>query len=114
MQVSNKSPIVMSARGLRFLDLVVNQNKLSPKPLKRRFSLCETFYREREEADSKLKKPKQKDYLQLSSQIKFNPDASPSSSILSRREAHPGSSPLTSSSTKVRINQLSFKAHHDK
>lgn len=103
MQVSTKSPIIIaSSRGARFLDLV-KQNKLnvSPQLSKRRFSLCDAFKKDRNEAQQKKNAPEEKDYLKFSSQLKFNPNASPSSSILSKRKAEaptPDSSPLASSS----------------
>lgn len=106
MQVSTKSPILISSRGARFLDLV-KQNKLnvSPQLNKRRFSMCEGFSKDRNEAKLKQDIPEEKDYLKFSSQLKFNPDASPSSSILSKRKAEsqtPDPSPLPSSSAKVK------------
>lgn len=101
MQVSTKPPTIIASRGARFLDLV-KQNKLniSPQLTKRRFSMCEAFVKDRNEAKSKLDAPEEKDYLKFSSQLKFNPDASPSSSILSKRKAEsqtPDSSPLVNS-----------------
>ena len=97
MHVSTKSPNFVSSRGARFLDLV-KANKLTVSPqLTRRFSLNEM------KRDEKLKsESKTKDYLKFNSCNPFNPEASPSSSILSKRKAEADSSPLTSSSAKVR------------
>jgi hypothetical protein len=122
MQVSTKSPIVMASRGARFLDLV-RQNKLNISPQlnkltnKRRFSMFEddilnkrrsmneTLDKESKERDeNKQKREEEKEYLSFSSSLKYNPNASPSSSILSssKRKADESidASPLTSA--KVR------------
>lgn len=71
---SSKSPGLPPSRGARFLDLV-KQNKINVSPqLTKRFS------------DAKTNLEDDKDYLTLSSQVKHNPDASPVSSILSKRK----------------------------
>lgn len=114
MQVPSKSPIVMGGRGARFLDLV-KQNKLNVSPQlnnKRRFSMCDAYSRNVENFKPKQVASEAKSYLKFSSQSKFDPAASPSSSILSKRKAEsqtPDSSPLASSS-KVNNRQLSNKA----
>lgn len=102
MQVPGKSPIEASGRGARFLSLV-KQNKLNVSPQlvnKRRFSACKALLADRDEAKPNQDTCDSKEYLKFSTQIKFDPDASPSSSILSKRKADPGIpevSPLTSS-----------------
>jgi hypothetical protein len=98
MQVSIKSPSFVSSRGARFLDLV-RQNKLnvSPQMKARRFSLLS------EERKNREKENKEKDYFKFNSSSPFNPEASPSSSILSKRKAEADSSPLTSSAKVIRI-----------
>lgn len=98
MHVSIKSPNFVSSRGARFLDIVM-ANKLTVSPqLSRRFSLNEM------KRDGKLKSEK-KEYLKFNSESPFNPEASPSSSILSKRKAEADSSPSTSS-MKVRKKML--------
>lgn len=104
-----KSPtIIASGRGARFVDLVKQkQLNVSPQPSQRRFSLCEAFINDRNKAQQKLNAPEEKDYLKFSSQLKFNPNASPSSSILSKRKAEaptPDSSPLASSAKVISTN----------
>lgn len=112
MQVSTKSPIIIASRGARFLDLV-RQNKLnvSPQLEKRRHSISDAFTKELKERDEKLKnggsnsekENKEKDYLKFNSSLKiFDPNASPSSSILSKRKAE-SSSPLTSASGSAKV-----------
>lgn len=96
MQVANKSPMCMSSRGARFLDLVL-QNKLNVSPqltlkANRRFSLGAT---------TTTPKNDKKEYLNFSSEVKFDPAASPSSGILMKRKTTDESSPANSSS-KVR------------
>lgn len=107
MQVANKSPIVMASRGARFLDLV-RQNKLNVSPqltlkANRRFSL-----------DACRKTPtngaKKTEYLNFSSETKFNPDASPSSGILSKRK-NDNESPLMNSSAKVRNHKVKYTSN---
>lgn len=112
MQVSTKSPIIMGGRGLRFLDLV-RQNKLnvSPQLNKRRLSIQDAIQHELKERDYTKHKQdvvEEKDYLKFSSSLRYDPAASPSSSILSKRKAEdtPESSPL-SSSVKVCRYQIS-------
>lgn len=97
MQVANKSPIVLQSRGARFLDLV-RQNKLNVSPqltvkANRRFSL--------DARQMTTPKNDKKEYFNFSSEVKFNPDASPSSGILMKRKAE-NDSPANSSSNKVR------------
>lgn len=115
MQVSTKSPIIIASRGARFLDLV-RQNKLnvSPQLSKRRFSLNEAITKEMKERDEKQKngsgtsekENKEKDYLKFNSSLRiFDPNASPSSSILSKRKAEPDSSPLTGSAKVQAVNK---------
>lgn len=99
MQVANKSPIVMSSRGARFLDLVL-QNKLNVSPqltikANRRFSL--------DARTATTPRNNKKEYFNFSSEVKFNPDASPSSGILSKRKSE--DSPANSSN-KVRLENL--------
>jgi hypothetical protein len=97
MQVSSKSPNFVSSRGARFLDLVM-QNKLNVSPQlskARRFSLLTES--EKIKNRETEKENKEKDYLKFNSSNPFNPEASPSSSILSKRKAEADSSPLTSS-----------------
>lgn len=91
MEVSMKSPIIIASRGARFLDLV-RQNKLNVSP---QLTKVKSIAKE------------EKNYLKLSAK-KFDPDASPTSSILSKRKAEPDSSPLTSSA-KVRKKMVIFR-----
>lgn len=84
MEVSTKSSPIIASRGARFLDLV-RQNKLNVSP---------QLTKVRNEENSK-------EYLKFSAKKQFDPDASPTSSILIKRKAEPDSSPLTSSA-KVR------------
>lgn len=96
MQVANKSPIVIQSRGARFLDLV-RQNKLNVSPqltvkANRRFSL--------DARHTTTPKNEKKEYFNFSSEVKYNPDASPSSGILMKRKAD-NDSPANSSN-KVR------------
>jgi len=86
------SPIVKS-RGARFLDLV-RQNKLNVSPqLKKRISLTEAA------AEQKAEEICEKDFLKITNSP-FNPLASPSSGILSKRK---NDTPEPSSSAKVSV-----------
>ena len=107
MQVS-KSPIHISSRGARFVDLV-KQNKLLVSPQlvnkrrkDRRFSMGDAHLKDRDNSNRKNASTPM-EYLKFSTQIKYDPDASPSTSILSKRKADNGIpvTPLTSS-MKVR------------
>lgn len=111
--MSTKSPIIMAGRGARFLDLV-RQNKLnvSPQLSKRRLSIQDFFTsqsKELENSKTKNKALEEKDYLKFSSTLKYNPDASPSSSILSKRKLEADSSPLSNSAAKVRSDKISYQ-----
>jgi hypothetical protein len=91
----------MSSRGAKFLDLV-RQNRINVSPqltikANRRFSLNDAM---KKTPINEVKKP---EYLHFSSEVKFNPDASPSSGILSKRKAE-NESPLLNSSAKVSWN----------
>lgn len=106
MQVSSKSPIEASGRGARFLSLV-KQNKLNVSPQlvhKRRFSMCDRF----EDRDGAKHKNsfELKEYLQFSVQIKHDPDASPSSSILSKRKADSGTSYISPLTSSMKVNSV--------
>lgn len=76
------SPVVNS-RGARFLDMV-RQNNLttSPKTSSVRKSFSDSMSKE-----NKYENNKDQTYFKFSSDKKFNPKASPSSSILSKRKA---------------------------
>ena len=103
MQVSAsaKSTAFDGSRGLKFLDLV-RQNKLNVSPqlsAKRRMSMDVMF----KEKSSDLQHPKaDTKYLQFSG-TQHDPNASPSSSILSKRKLEADSSPHNSSA-KVNIS----------
>lgn len=115
MQVS-KSPIIIASRGARFLDLVL-QNKLNVSPQlskARRFSL-NSMPKQLNERDAETQKlgcfseklKKEKEYLRFNSNLTpFHPDASPSSSILSKnkRKAEADSSPCSS----VKVSKEGF------
>lgn len=110
MQVSTISPVVTQSRTSRILDLAAMSNKLIVSPQlqnklfkKRRFSMLDVPSNKQKflkMTDGEEKK----DYLEMSSATRFNPNASPVSSILSKRRSDvlPDSSPLTSSA-KVNI-----------
>lgn len=76
------SPVVKS-RGARFLDMV-RQNNLntSPKTSSSRKSFSDSMSKENKDDNHT-----DKIYFKFSSDKKFNPNASPSSSILSKRKA---------------------------
>lgn len=103
MQVSKNSPVFSASRGARLIDLV-KQNKINISPqlrqkTQRRFSLNEPFFKDAPKP--RLAIPNEEDYLKFSNQLKFDPNASPSSSILSKRKGDaetPDQSPFGSSS----------------
>lgn len=102
MQPTNNSPLLSASRGARFLDLV-KQNKLNVSPQlnskqQRRFSICD-FMTESKKKEVHIDATDKKEYLTLSANVKHNPDASPSSGILSKKRKADTSefSPLTSS-----------------
>lgn len=99
------SPIT-SSRGARFLDLV-RQNKINVSPQltkKNRSSVNESIARELKDREAyKTIKQEYEDreknnYLQFSDVARFDPEASPNSSILSKRKSVADSSPLSFSS----------------
>jgi hypothetical protein len=106
MQEPMMSPVFVGSRGARFVHLV-NQKVLNVSPQlnklnkkQRRFSLSVDLMRPRHENTVDEKK----DYFEFSSDKKFNPSASPRSSILSKRKAEfatPDSTPLTSSAKVI-------------
>ncbi|CAO1297091.1 unnamed protein product [Diamesa tonsa] len=95
------SPVVKS-RGARFLDMV-RQNNLntSPKTSSIRKSFSDSMSKENKDENHK-----DQTYFKFSSDKKFNPKASPSSSILSKRKACADdliTSPFSSSAKKKRV-----------
>lgn len=76
------SPVVKS-RGARFLDMVrLNNLNTSPKTSSSRKSFSDSMSKENKDDNYT-----DKTYFKFSSDKKFNPKASPSSSILSKRKA---------------------------
>lgn len=104
MQVSKNSPVLSASRGARLIDLV-KQNKINISPqltlkTQRRFSLNEPSFKDAPKPRLAIPN-EEKDYLKFSNQLKFDPNASPSSSILSKRKGDaetPDQSPFGSSS----------------
>lgn len=113
MQVSKNSPVLTASRGARLIDLV-KQNKLNISPqlslkTQRRFSSNEPTFKDAPKP--RLAIPNEEnDYLKFSNQLKFDPNASPSSSILSKRKGDadtPDQSPFGSSS-KVSLDAVYY------
>lgn len=107
MQEPLMSPVFTGSRGARFVHLV-NQKVLNVSPQmsklnkQRRSSVSGGEMMRHRQFENIL--DVKKDYLEFSSEKKFNPNASPSSSILSKRKAEfaaPDSTPL---STSAKVN----------
>lgn len=101
------SPVVKS-RGARFLDMVRQNNiNTSPKTSSSRKSFSSSISNENRDGNQR-----DQDYLKFSSDKKFNPKASPSSSILSKRKASTDAlitSPFsTSSKVDIKLFFLPF------
>jgi hypothetical protein len=94
------SPVIRGgSRGAKFLDLVRQNNiSISPKTSKAVLSLSEITPKDIKDHQKENK------YFKFSSDTKFNPNASPRSSILStkRKIKTPEKSPFLSASAKVR------------